>query len=863
MRTLRLLLICVTCLTASLEAESWRVDSARLRSVAQDSTGQVWAIGYAPSQGLYRWESDRWTPVADHLPENAQPQAIARGSDGAVYGVWSAGADAHSVTWHRGTESKILAQFNGPLAQVPNILADAQGNVWITEPGPHIYRVTPQGKAECIYTIPDDGYVAYGPTRGPRRMFNPVYATADASGRVWFWSGGVPMRSNRLSLEGLLIYDGGNFKSYPHPVGVAYEKVTALEPDDPEHMWMSLADNQLYRLDTLTLTAAAVPAPAPEAFHYVHRIYHAGGETYVVSSFSVGPSPEASGEGRWGVLWRLKNGEWKRVVNGLDMRTEFAQDPIRPFAATPAGLWVGAYGSGPWLVPNGSGEAVQIDWHYNYPLDESEGLLQLPDQRMLFVDPNRGSIAVNPADLLAARQSPPGIRTLNPLRPFLQDERGHIWGILSSDNRAFSEWNGKTWVSHALPFNTTIGPPRLSFATDSQGQIWVLDDRGPCQGPAAVLNPARANFDVYPDYPAALQAQLPSHPTLHLEAYPYTVPIFSPDGRIGYHDRCGKLNYFDGQEWHSWTLQDINGDSRSRILPASPVFFDRAGNFAVNIQGTTWEYAPKGGWRSTPPEPGQETGPDLRLPRPSLRPPPGCEFSNPESVARDRLGTYWMTYRNQFYRAIPGLCLPQISPQDHQPFIDGRTVKAALVDPQGNAFLETYFHTNPVVGEYVIVDARPPLPQTNVRASVDAAGAVKVHFGATLKGPAWFTWRIDDGAWTLPSHDAEATLNGLAAGKHRIDVAAMDERLQIDPTPAVAQVEIRVNTEQQLLALIEQLKDPDYSVRDAAVAGLVRQPALALPLLQAAREKASPDQRWWIDAAIQQIRSRPEKKPGP
>jgi hypothetical protein len=42
-------------------------------------------------------------------------------------------------------------------------------------------------------------------------------------------------------------------------------------------------------------------------------------------------------------------------------------------------------------------------------------------------------------------------------------------------------------------------------------------------------------------------------------------------------------------------------------------------------------------------------------------------------------------------------------------------------------------------------------------------------------------------------------------------------------------------------------------VRDAAVAALVRQTTLALPLLQSAREKAGPDQRWWIDAAIQQI----------
>lgn len=73
----------------------------------------------------------------------------------------------------------------------------------------------------------------------------------------------------------------------------------------------------------------------------------------------------------------------------------------------------------------------------------------------------------------------------------------------------------------------------------------------------------------------------------------------------------------------------------------------------------------------------------------------------------------------------------------------------------------------------------------------------------------------------------------------------------------------RVEPAQQIAALIEQLNDPDYAVRDAAVAGLARQPAEALPRLEAAREKATPEKRWWIDAAIQQIKIHSRSKPGP
>jgi hypothetical protein len=103
----------------------------------------------------------------------------------------------------------------------------------------------------------------------------------------------------------------------------------------------------------------------------------------------------------------------------------------------------------------------------------------------------------------------------------------------------------------------------------------------------------------------------------------------------------------------------------------------------------------------------------------------------------------------------------------------------------------------------------------------------------------------------------------LANGKHRIEAAALDERLQIDPTPAAAEVSIQIDSQRQVAALIEQLKNPDYSQRDAAVAALIRQPALALPLLQSAREQAGPDQRWWIDAAIQQIRENAAKSANP
>jgi hypothetical protein len=568
------------------------------------------------------------------------------------------------------------------------------------------------------------------------------------------------------------------------------------------------------------------------------------------------PVTERSGEGRFGVLWRRQDGEWKRVINGLDMRSQTLMDPRRSFVLTPEGLWLGAYGTGPWFIPAGQGEPVHIDWRYGFSLPGSENLTALPDGRLLVVAAATGSMAVKPADLLASFQSPANVRSLNPLRVFVPDRQNHFWGFLSGD-KVISEWDGKTWTDHALPGK--LDPLNIwNFGVDSQDRIWLLNDR--CHGEATILNPRGGNVEVYPDFSAALQAQLPNRANFHVQGNLFTVPTFTPDGRIGFRDPCGQAHYFNGHAWQMWNSQDI--DATQRGIFDGPAFFDRAGNFAVNLAGKTWEYTPSGEWRITSSEGGYGTDWERFNPR-ALAPPPGCEIRNPESVVQDRLGTYWITAHGQLYRAVSGLCVAQFSPDQRQPFGDLRTIRNALIDPQGNAFLETYFRGPPEVGEYVIVNARPPLPQTHLRASVEASGIVKLHFETPVKGNAWFRWRVDGGDWTAPSESAETTVDWLANGPHKFEAARLDERLQINPTPAVAEVTIHVDSQKQLAAFIEQLNDPDYSRRDAAVAALVRQSAAALPLLQSARAKAGPDQQWWIDAAIQQIEDKLAKSTKP
>jgi streptogramin lyase len=822
------------------------VDSTKISQAVQDSRGQVWGITYYVGWGLYRWEGDTWKSAAVAGVSGGGPFALVRGPDGAVYCVWS-NNDTHALTWHRGTESKLVAQFTGHLADLPRILFDPIGNAWITERGRHIFRVTPQGKAECVYTIADKQFLEDGRPKDERSGFNPVYATADARGRIWFWSDCLAGGTNLASLEGVLIFDGKKFEHHSHIAGVPDKKLSIVAPHDAEHMWLAVADDQLYTVDIDTLTATPVPDPDPKAFRYVQKIFHADQETYLVSGSIWQPVPERVGDGRSGALWRLKDGKWEKLVNGLDMRPEFAQHPFRPFLPTERGLWLGAFGVGPWFIPAGRSKPVLIDWHYAYPLDGSEGLFQLADGRLLIVSANQGSIAVKPADLLAALQSPSEVSELNPVRPFIQDVRGHILAILATGNNALNDWDGKAWTDHALP--SGFDPAHFcAFAEDSLNRIWLLPDA--FGKSVAIFDPTHETLEFYPDYPAALRAQLARHETFHFDANLCMVPSFTPDGRICYRDEWWRVRYFNGQEWRRWERKEIDGNPSP--VTDGPAFFDRAGNVAVNIEGKTWEFTEAGGWHTTNFERGLGTDWERQAHySPAL--PAGCEIGNPESIAQDRLGTYWFTHRGQLYRAIPGLCLPQFSAQEHQPFIDSRKVNEVSIDLQGNVFLDTRFNNYPDIGEYVIVKARPPLPETILHATADPLGTVELRFSTRSQGTVWFTWRVDHGPWAVPTHKSKATLEWLPNGRHRIEATTIDGRLQIDPTPAAALVEIRVNPQEQITSLIKKLNDTDYSVRDAAVAALVRQPVLALPLLQSAREKAGPDQRWWIDAAIQQI----------
>lgn len=849
-----------------LAATILQVDSTKISTAAQDSTGAVWGIANYGMPGLYRWEENSWRPVTgEGIPSNAAPTALARGPDGAVFCLWNNSGESHAMTRYQGDSSRQIATFTGHIEYAPRLFADPKGNIWITENGNQIYRVTPKGKAELAYTIPDDQFLTETqPPRNVRVAAAVVLATADQRGRVWFWSESLFPRTGLATLRGVVIFDGEKFQHHPElgqpapPTqsaqtgqlpkmgGNPYGRISVIAPADAQHMWMAGANDQLYRVDIDTLEATPVTAPEPGAFETVQKIFRIGDDTFLISGMPGQAVPDSIGGGRSGVLWRLANGEWQRVISGLDLNLGGFPRSHRQWVSARDGLWLGAFGTGPCFIPARGGETRIIDWRYGYPFDGSQRLFQLPDGRLLIISQNQGSLAIKPEELLAAYQSPSNVQTLNPYRELFQDPGGNIFGVLATADNALSEWNGQTWTKYALP--QVFQAERLgAVVSDSLGRIWLLAPP-PMQTGVAIFDPKLKTFQTFPTYNDALQAQLPIRKDFRLERMLVQFPSFTPDGRICYRLAMNFVWYFDGGRWRHFETSEITG--ANTVFLNGPPFFDRAGNLAIHLQANTWEYTDQKGWQMIDPERGLGTEQELRRP-PIVPMPPGCAVEHPESVVLDRLGIYWLTSQGQLYRAIQGMCSPQFPRDEHQPFIDSRKLTKALIDPKGNAFLVTAFAPNQI--EYVIVKARPPLPQTTLHASTDASGITTLNFSSTTKDALSFTWRMDGGPWSAPTKNNETAVEDLPGGKHRIEAAAVDQRLQIDPTPAVAVIDIPAPSETQITALIQKLSDPDFEVREKAVAALVRQPDAALPLLRSTREKAAPDQQWWIDAAVQEI----------
>ncbi|HEV2247024.1 MAG TPA: hypothetical protein VGW37_10280, partial [Terriglobia bacterium] len=692
----------------------------------------------------------------------------------------------------------------------------------------------------------------------------PVRATEDAQGKTWFWSG-LPIRVEvgSILLRGFLLFDGKRFDYHAQITGLPHSQVTFLGRWDKDHLAAGIISDGLYEIDSSALTARRIAEPEPGAFRFIQQLFYQGNDHYVIASDYGLPQGEIRESGPFSVLWRFRNGRWEKLLTGLDEVNDLQYQADRPWLETPQGLWIGGWAKGLWFIPSAGGEhsvggqagaPLEINWKQGFPLDTVRRLFDLRDGGFLAADFSPGrAVAASPTSLLTAGAAHASkIQVINPFSMMQPDQRLHIWSILTVSGHALDEWDGEKWTSHPLPGD--INPAWLSgLDVDSQRRVWLFPD---CRmGPVAIFDPRDGKWAEYGSYQDALathgnQAVRFLHP-----GDDRMKPIYGPRSQIVYNGACQGINYFDGNDWHLWNRPGVPGDTG--YFFDGPPFFDVAGNLAVNIHQKTREWRRDLGWQLIPYEPHSGHIVNFFRPSPAGTPPAGCASEESSSLSLDPLGRFWWTWNGSLYEGIPGMCRKALAASEPQPFIDGRLLRRVLTDSRGNILLET-ISAGGNIGEYTVLYSSGQLPHTTIHLAKLSSDSVRAEFQTSISAGVVFAWRLDGGDWSAPEKQGRVMLHSLAGGEHRLEAVSIDSRLQTDAVPTSADFHIGVTPQQQIPALISRLENAQTDDdRKAAVEALARQPASAvLPVLKAARARASEDRQWWIDAAIQEVMQR-------
>ena len=900
-------------LLCRLSTAAWALPPATapipsLKAAAQDGAGTVWALpddnnGYDQNQRgkVYRWQTGKQAArkqapgnwVEQDIPDAAgfRSVAVAHGDDGSVYALWQkrdpgwypgqaqAAPIPCLITVHRGIRSRIQSRFTaalpvpGPFSGPLKLYAGKGGDAWVLGDTPALLHIASDGTVQNFPVTPSQ---VFSGKLVPEVFPLPFGSSTDLLGRRWFWqTSNNPWEMG--TLHGFLIWDGKTLAYHPTLPGLPDQVCSAIVPHGGHALWAvqvealytknRSAHGGLYQIDTRTL--AAVPAALPpktarpaEAARNalpvtIERIFWIQGDLCVLEiDFSDAARLE---------LWRRHGASWHKEPDILAQSqynsggsADLAPDAVLD---TPQGTWLAVGGAGlDWLPVSGTGvdtAVMRVNWRRGLSAGRVSALFRLPDGNIMPFPYSGSSILHSlPPPLLPPR---PGVTIGGPGQPtdignMLADQNRHLWGFtyLGSQRQALDEWDGRQWHTHPVPKIKSTDPSAALYACDTQGRIWIAirlwnppAQAQPVNG-RLVYDPAHDSWTEYDTVPEALAAAASKLGMAFLPARNASyVPVFSGDGRVAYTDNQSAFLY-DGK-WRHWENRDIQPGYSYGNAPDHPQFTSE-GAFEVALDTRLYDWTLESGW-----QPSGIAPPASALPPLPPGGPPGF-FGQP---VPDNTGGGWVNFGGDVYLTRYGLWRKEAAVSGRgSPFFDGRYLQNVLQGPDGRYFFETLPGG---FDEYVVWS--PPavlLPAPRIQALPLSADSVRLRFQAARPGPHELQyelqWRLNGGAWSAPlTGGGTVALAALRPGTYRVEAQTINSLLQASPAPAVAVFTVQPPTAAQIAAWVQALLTGPDDAREAAVAGLRKLPAAALPALRAARPGASEAGQWWIDAAVQQL----------
>jgi hypothetical protein len=845
-----LIFLCLGTLVASLAIAAPVGFSPDVDQEQIDSTGLVWAAKHYGSQ-LYTYDGQSWKTAANGLgPDGpAEFRGMATMADGAVVVVWIVQGQGLAVTRHLGPSSTVLGAEKGDNQKIPNLIRptmDSKGRVWLGGSFPRIYRTDGKGGVTLVHKfVPEDFS-----SREKKRMitsdlYNPIHCEEDGLGRMWVWSGTTgsivnqwgknPNLDSSPSLHGIYLISGDKVELHDDLGAIKGGDFYSVARFDNRHMIISDSENGVYKIDIESWRPENLPGSTPLELKNVHELFVDGSEIYAFDRLS-GTN-----------LWRWSNEQWTDVVPDFENNSAGIGYSPRTWLRTKDGMVIQAFEHEAWFLPH-TGPARTLSWKSTFPISKIKAIVQLKDGTFCVLV-NESQIfyceIANPTNNGSSNR----IVEVEPDVAWLSSK--HIWMIPRKDSTALKEWDGKTWLIHPIP-NKGRGDVMLN--EDEQGMIWVYN----YDGSANVLDPVKNQWQSFGRFDDCLAATK-GHPVHFQHSWRGPFPRYSSDKQqIAYYASTWQaVHYFNGSVWRFFKWTDISGWPGDVVL--NPPWFDAKDKLCVSTRANTmWQFDENGKWSSVPFI--EHSSDDYDSPEKTKfrvdNLPEGCPIRNPHSIQTDNLGTFWFTKDTNLYRCIGDQCVSIFAPDEITPFNSTPYLLEVEVDSQGNAFIKTLAAET---RRYLIL-AKRPAPQTTIALKRMDEDSFIATFNPHSDGGTNFRWQLEDGPSQLIKTDS-LTLDHLANGSHILKVTAIDDQLNMDAMPSTAKFETKINPSRQMALLVAQLSDPDFSKRKLAVEALAWQPAVALPALRKVRESATEDQRWWIDAAIQECEGKAAASP--
>ena len=438
---------------------------------------------------------------------------------------------------------------------------------------------------------------------------------------------------------------------------------------------------------------------------------------------------------------------------------------------------------------------------------------------------------------------------------WIPDDTGRPWTVLRTTPRTLSEWNGETWLAHPIPAGSEeSGPPGSvpltapDIVADAEGRIWVM---AYWHYKLHIFETHSGRWQTFPSIEAAFIALRASPPHFLGDGMFASTPQFSRDGRrVAYRSGVIDCCYYDGSSLRRFREPEIDG-KMERVNNLGPPWFDKDDRLCVNIwKETSWRMDEAGHWSQLPFEshfPADLFSESQDRGQP-LEPPDDCALKHYDHIVMDNLGAYWLLWQHELYRCVPGHCIKVFHGDEKDHFLVRSGISRVFVDASGDAVVES----DSAEADGFIIKPRSAPPHASVLVESTAADAVRARFEVRSELPLEFRWCLDGGKWQRTNKDSIA-IDGLPNGEHKLSCVALDADLQSQAVPTMATFTTMIDPIRQIAGLVSRLSDPDYEQRRSAVNALARQPDQATPALWKARETADEDQRWWIDATLQQI----------